>query len=112
MTLPGRRCRRRWPVWPAVACASWRSRSVCLPVEDLDPTDLDERVDQLTLLGLVGLADPPRPGVLEAIAACHAAGIDVKMITGDHASTAEAIATELGITGPTCTGCPTRCQRQ
>ena len=75
-----------------------------LPVEDLDPTALDERVDRLTLLGLVGLADPPRPGVLEAIAACHAAGIDVKMITGDHATTAEAIATELGITGPTCTG--------
>jgi Ca2+-transporting ATPase len=76
----------------------------CLPVEDLDPTDLDERVDRLTLLGLVGLADPPRPGVLEAIATCQAAGIDVTMITGDHASTAEAIATELGITGPTCTG--------
>jgi Ca2+-transporting ATPase len=76
----------------------------CLPVEDLDTAHLDERVDHLTLLGLVGLSDPPRPGVLEAIAACHSAGIDVKMITGDHAGTAEAIATELGITGPTCTG--------
>ena len=75
-----------------------------LPAADLDPAHLDGRVDQLTLLGLVGLADPPRPGVLEAIAACHSAGIDVTMITGDHAATAEAIATELGITGPTCTG--------
>ena len=75
-----------------------------LPVNDVDPTDLDELMDHLTLLGLVGLADPPRPGVLEAIASCHGAGIDVKMITGDHATTAEAIATELGITGPTVTG--------
>jgi Ca2+-transporting ATPase len=63
-----------------------------------------ELVDQLTLLGIVGLQDPPRPGVVEAIASCHAAGIDVKMITGDHAATAEAIAAELGITGRTCTG--------
>ena len=50
-----------------------------------------------TLLGLVGLIDPPRPEAVRAIADCRAAGIDVKMITGDHASTAAAIARELGL---------------
>ena len=60
----------------------------------------------LTLLGLEGMADPPRPGVAEAIAACQDAGIAVKMITGDHPSTAEAIADRLGIPrrGPAITG--------
>ncbi len=51
----------------------------------------------LTLLGLVGLIDPPRPEAVRAIADCRAAGIAVKMITGDHASTAAAIARELGL---------------
>ena len=51
----------------------------------------------LTLLGLVGLIDPPRPEAVQAIAECKAAGIDVKMITGDHASTGAAIARELGL---------------
>jgi magnesium-transporting ATPase (P-type) len=51
----------------------------------------------LTLLGLVGLIDPPRPEAVQAIGECKAAGIDVKMITGDHASTGAAIARELGL---------------
>jgi magnesium-transporting ATPase (P-type) len=51
----------------------------------------------LTLLGLVGLIDPPRPEAVQAIAECKAAGIDVKMITGDHASTGAAIARQLGL---------------
>jgi Ca2+-transporting ATPase len=60
----------------------------------------------LTLLGLEGMTDPPRPGVAAAIAACQDAGIAVKMITGDHPSTAEAIADRLGIPrrGPAITG--------
>lgn len=49
------------------------------------------------LLGLAGLADPLRAGVPEAIAQCHAAGIRVVMITGDHAATASAIAQQAGI---------------
>ena len=53
----------------------------------------------LRLLGLVGLIDPPREGVVEAIDTCHRAGIAVKMITGDHAATAAAIGRELGLTG-------------
>jgi magnesium-transporting ATPase (P-type) len=51
----------------------------------------------LTLLGLVGFIDPPRDEVVRAIAECRSAGIAVKMITGDHAATAAAIARQLGL---------------
>jgi magnesium-transporting ATPase (P-type) len=51
----------------------------------------------LTLLGLVGLIDPPREEAIAAVAECQAAGIRVKMITGDHAGTALAIARQLGL---------------
>jgi calcium-translocating P-type ATPase len=54
----------------------------------------------LTFLGLQGMLDPPRPEVHEAIDGCRRAGIRVLMITGDHALTAQAIATRLGIAGP------------
>jgi len=57
----------------------------------------DEVGSGLILLGLLGMIDPPREEAMRAIAACHSAGIRVKMITGDHASTARAIAIELGI---------------
>ncbi len=50
-----------------------------------------------TFLGLQGMIDPPRPEAIEAIGRCHAAGITVKMITGDHKATAQAIAGQLGI---------------
>jgi magnesium-transporting ATPase (P-type) len=63
--------------------------------ESLELTDVEQ--GGLTLLGLVGLIDPPRPEAIQAIAECRAAGIDVKMITGDHASTGAAIARELGL---------------
>jgi len=54
----------------------------------------------LTFLGLVGLADPPRPEVADALASCQTAGIDVAMITGDHPATAKAIALRLAMVGP------------
>ncbi|MEQ8427881.1 MAG: cation-transporting P-type ATPase [Gammaproteobacteria bacterium] len=51
----------------------------------------------LTMIGIVGITDPPRQEAIEAIKRCTAAGIQVKMITGDHASTAQAISEQLGI---------------
>ncbi|MDR2696131.1 MAG: cation-transporting P-type ATPase [Deltaproteobacteria bacterium] len=53
--------------------------------------------EDVVFLGLAGIVDPPREEVVEAIAVCRAAGIGVKMITGDHADTARAIGSELGI---------------
>jgi len=61
-------------------------------------SQLDEKqLQALTLLGLVGMIDPPRKAALGAIRHCHSAGIRVKMITGDHAVTARAIARQLGL---------------
>ncbi|GIV06235.1 MAG: ATPase [Fimbriimonadales bacterium] len=69
----------------------------------------DQRIDiqasvpepsELVFIGLVGMIDPPRRGVLEAIRECHQAGIRVLMITGDHAATARAIAAQLHIAPP------------
>ncbi|WP_339860945.1 cation-transporting P-type ATPase [Thalassospira alkalitolerans] len=51
----------------------------------------------LVLIGLFGLADPPRAEAIKAVAECRSAGIEVKMITGDHALTARAIAAQLGL---------------
>ncbi|CAA9269053.1 MAG: Lead, cadmium, zinc and mercury transporting ATPase; Copper-translocating P-type ATPase [uncultured Acidimicrobiales bacterium] len=66
--------------------------------------DLVDLADDLTLVGLVGLLDPPRREARDAIALCRRAGIAVKMITGDHAATATAIAAQLGLHGATLTG--------
>ncbi|HEX5675404.1 MAG TPA: HAD-IC family P-type ATPase, partial [Azonexus sp.] len=57
----------------------------------------DDSLRELTLIGLVGMIDPPRKAVVAAIRHCHSAGIRVKMITGDHAATALAIARQIGI---------------
>jgi Ca2+-transporting ATPase len=70
-----------------------------------DPhADLLELMEGLTLLALVGIVDPPRPAAKAAIAIAHDAGIQVRMITGDHAITAQAIAQDLGIRGRAITG--------
>jgi Ca2+-transporting ATPase len=61
-------------------------------------------VQDLTLLAMVGIVDPPRAEAKAAIAECRSAGIRVRMITGDHATTAAAIAGELGIQGRAVTG--------
>jgi len=59
-----------------------------------------------TMLGLVGIVDPPREEAIRAVEECHAAGIRVKMITGDHAETARAIGAQLaiGVGKPALTG--------
>ncbi|MDH6605647.1 Ca2+-transporting ATPase [Streptomyces sp. SAI-208] len=58
----------------------------------------------LTLVSVAGIADPPRPQARDAIALCRTAGVTVKMITGDHADTAAAIARELDVEGDVVTG--------
>lgn len=52
-----------------------------------------------SLLGFIGMIDPPRKEVYQALKSCHEAGINIKMVTGDHPLTAEAVARELGILG-------------
>ncbi|MBK9018908.1 MAG: HAD-IC family P-type ATPase [Sulfuritalea sp.] len=61
---------------------------------ELEETALD---NGLTFLGLAAMMDPPRKQAITAVRACHAAGIVVKMITGDHADTARSIAAQIGI---------------
>jgi Ca2+-transporting ATPase len=69
------------------------------PWPDEEGVDLTEGtvLDGMSFSGLIGMIDPPRAEAIEAIAACHRAGIEVKMITGDHPETAQAIADELGL---------------
>jgi P-type Ca2+ transporter type 2C len=78
--------------------------------KDLDPAtfdpgaDLLPLVEDLELLALIGIVDPPRPTAKASIATAKAAGIRIRMITGDHAVTAAAIARQLGIDGDVLTG--------
>ena len=73
----------------AVAARAVPQESTILNTEDLP--------GRLTLIGLIGLIDPPRAEAVEAVRACRAAGIRVKMITGDHGATARAIAGQIGL---------------
>ncbi|WP_291591345.1 cation-translocating P-type ATPase [Comamonas sp. UBA7528] len=66
------------------------------PAHGADSVDMDD-VKDLTLLGVLGMIDPPRDTAKEAVRECRSAGIAVKMITGDHATTAAAIAKELAL---------------
>jgi Ca2+-transporting ATPase len=78
--------------------------------KDFDPATFDPSadllplVDGLTALALVGIVDPPRTQAKDAIEMAKSAGIQVRMITGDHAVTAAAIAGQLGIEGRAITG--------
>lgn len=73
----------------ALACKVVAPEHTVLRREDLE--------QGLVLVGLVGLVDPPRQEAIGAVAECRAAGVRVKMITGDHAGTAAAIARQIGL---------------
>lgn len=79
------------------------SRELSGPPED-HIGNLHEELREMDLLALIGILDPARPEVMDAIGECHSAGIAVKMITGDHSSTAGSIARSLGIRGKVVTG--------
>jgi cation-transporting ATPase F len=66
-------------------------------LDDPERFDVDSLTGSLRFAGLQAMLDPPRPAAADAVRHCHTAGIEVKMITGDHAATAAAIARQLGI---------------
>ncbi len=76
-------------------------RVVAIAARDAGPGGMPESADSaerhLSLLGLVGIEDPPRAGVADSIAACRRAGIRVAMVTGDHPGSARAIGREVGL---------------
>jgi Ca2+-transporting ATPase len=74
--------------WPPVGCVS---------ESDPSQADFDSVLNTMTFNGLVGIQDPVRPGVPEAVAKCNFAGVSVRMVTGDNVVTAKAIATDCGI---------------
>ena len=76
----------------------------CGRVEPWTADEVKAATEHLLFLGAVGIADPPREEAIKAVAVCQRAGIAVKMITGDHVSTAASIAAEVGITGRAVTG--------
>ena len=79
-------------------------RVLAIAVRDADRVPVhvgaDEAEQDLELLGLLALEDPPRAGIAASLAACRKAGIKVAMVTGDHPATAAAIAREVGLAGP------------
>jgi P-type Ca2+ transporter type 2C len=85
-------------------------RVLAVASRDIEPNSFDrggehlEEVQGLTLLGLVAIVDPPRQEARDAIAQCKEAGIRARMITGDHVTTASAIAAQLGIEGRSLSG--------
>ncbi|ORX92128.1 PMCA-type calcium-translocating P-type ATPase [Basidiobolus meristosporus CBS 931.73] len=78
-------------------------RTICIAYRDVSQSDVDgfddsdAPLEKLTCIGIVGIQDPLREGVIDSIAACKRAGVYVRMVTGDNVQTAKAIATKAGI---------------
>jgi len=79
--------------------ASEALRTLCIAFKDVNEISDDQTIpeDGYTLIALFGIKDPVRPGVRDAVMTCRAAGIKVRMVTGDNINTAKAIAKECGI---------------
>lgn len=77
-------------------------RTLCLAYRDIDDSSAENKIpeDGYTLVAVVGIKDPVRPGVRKAVETCLAAGVKVRMVTGDNIHTARAIAKECGILTP------------
>ncbi|KAJ7659945.1 Ca-transporting ATPase [Mycena rosella] len=80
-------CYRDFDVWPPRDASH----------DDQNEVAYEDLAHDLTLIGIVGIEDPLRPGVLEAVKKCQKAGVTVKMCTGDNVLTARSIATQCGI---------------
>ncbi|KAH0844206.1 Calcium-transporting ATPase 2 [Fonsecaea pedrosoi] len=78
-----------FPQWPPAGAKTLE--------EDAKMADFDDIFDDMTWIGVVGIHDPLREGVVEAVAQCQHSGVVVRMVTGDNVTTARAIATECGI---------------
>lgn len=105
------RCNHTWRSDEPIDAAHWREaaeqmagdglRVLAVAEKRWDPPntvlELEDTEDGFSLLGLVGMSDPPRGEAIESVERCHAAGIRVIMITGDHVATARAIARQIGI---------------
>ena len=105
------RCAHEWSSQAPLELAKWQESAAEMAAEGLrvlavaekerEPHDtileLEDTEHGFTLLGLVGMTDPPRQEAIEAVEKCHDAGIRVMMITGDHVATAQAIARQIGI---------------
>jgi Ca2+-transporting ATPase len=81
----------------SLRCIAFAHKQVSEEDQENEQEHKKLKEDDLTLLGLVGLKDPCRPGVKKAVEDCQYAGVNIKMITGDNVFTAKAIATECGI---------------
>ncbi|XP_068483908.1 putative calcium-transporting ATPase 11, plasma membrane-type [Phaseolus vulgaris] len=79
--------------------ASEALRTLCIAFKDIEESSKSDGIpeDKYTLIAIVGIKDPVRPGVKEAVKTCLEAGIVVRMVTGDNINTAKAIARECGI---------------
>ncbi|GFY92202.1 autoinhibited Ca2+-ATPase 11 [Actinidia rufa] len=96
--------KKKMSVLVALPCGELRAfckalRTLCLAYKDIEGSSSADNIpdDKYTLIAVVGIKDPVRPGVKKAVQTCLAAGIMVRMVTGDNINTAKAIAKECGI---------------
>lgn len=80
--------------------AQWPPTEARRLEDDKNMADFDDVFTDMTWVGLVGIHDPLRPGVIEAVNQCRSSGVVVRMVTGDNITTARAIALECGILRP------------